>query len=587
MMSQRSEQKSLFAADTQYLEFVGRDGFYGFLAQHGRELFRDEDFAELYCPDNGRPSVPPSLLAMALLLQTHDRVSDAEATARAAYDLRWKVALGLEVDERPFVKSTLQLFRAQLVIHEQAQAMFRRSLEYARQTGYLQGRKLRVALDTAVILGRGAVEDTYNLLAHGIAQLCRALAAVAGQPTESWAQAQGLGRYFGSSIKGSGEVDWEEPTSREAFLSEIIQEGHRVLGLAREIRSTLAEDSEADQRISEAAELLTQLLRQDVEPTARGHRIRQGTSQDRIASVHDPEQRHGHKSSGSCFTGHKGAVAVEVESQLITGVAVLAGNAFDGDSAVALVEASEANTGSEVEQVIGDSAYGSMQVRKELGEREVIAPTVKSRGGRPIRKQDFAIDLSHDRVRCPEGHATSHWTWVSLRARRGEAQVRVQRFAFSPELCRACPRSADCIGNKRGRGRLITLHPEEERLQAARDFEGTAYFRQQYHQRMVVEHRIARLVQLGMRKSRFFGRTKTRFQLLLAATVANLTLMANATSSLALLRRFWASCAAVYRLRWLLNVLLVRQRRSQAQKPYHTPIHRATHQLLIPSTQTT
>ena len=44
---------------------------------------------------------------------------------------------------------------------------------------------------------------------------------------------------------------------------------------------------------------------------------------------------------------------------------------------------------------------------------------------------------------------------------------------------------------------------------------------------MVVEHRIARLVQLGIRKSRFFGRAKTRFQLLMAATVANLTLVAN------------------------------------------------------------
>ena len=40
------------------------------------------------------------------------------------------------------------------------------------------------------------------------------------------------------------------------------------------------------------------------------------------------------------------------------------------------------------------------------------------------------------------------------------------------------------------------------------------------------EHRLARLVQLGIRQSRYFGRIKTRFQLYLAATVANLTLVA-------------------------------------------------------------
>ena len=43
---------------------------------------------------------------------------------------------------------------------------------------------------------------------------------------------------------------------------------------------------------------------------------------------------------------------------------------------------------------------------------------------------------------------------------------------------------------------------------------------------MAVEHRLARLVQLGIRQSRYFGRVKTRFQLYLAATVANLTLVA-------------------------------------------------------------
>ena len=50
-------------------------------------------------------------------------------------------------------------------------------------------------------------------------------------------------------------------------------------------------------------------------------------------------------------------------------------------------------------------------------------------------------------------------------------------------------------------------------------------------QRVVVEHRLARLVQLGIRQARYFGRAKTRFQLYLAATVANLTLVAGKEGS--------------------------------------------------------
>ena len=40
-----------------------------------------------------------------------------------------------------------------------------------------------MALDTTYILGRGAVKDTYNLLADGIVKLLRAQAAVAKPPS--------------------------------------------------------------------------------------------------------------------------------------------------------------------------------------------------------------------------------------------------------------------------------------------------------------------------------------------------------------------------------------------------------------------
>jgi hypothetical protein len=121
--------------DHPYLDHVGRDSFYGFLALHRKELFCDEDFANLYCLDNGRPSVPPSLLATALLLQAYESISDEEAKARADFDLRWKVALGVGLGERPFAKSTLQLFRARLIIHERVRTVFHKSLTFARHTG--------------------------------------------------------------------------------------------------------------------------------------------------------------------------------------------------------------------------------------------------------------------------------------------------------------------------------------------------------------------------------------------------------------------------------------------------------------------
>ncbi len=97
MLGKRSGLKG---SDHHYLDHVGRDSFYGFLASHWVELFRDEDFTDLYCSDNGRPSVPPSLLATALVLKAYEGVSDEEAKGRADFDLCWKVALGVGLEER-------------------------------------------------------------------------------------------------------------------------------------------------------------------------------------------------------------------------------------------------------------------------------------------------------------------------------------------------------------------------------------------------------------------------------------------------------------------------------------------------------
>jgi len=66
-------------------------------------------------------------------------------------------------------------------------------------------------------------------------------------------------------------------------------------------------------------------------------------------------------------------------------------------------------------------------------------------------------------------------------------------------------------------------------LQQARRFQGSPEYAPYRRMRQTVEHRLARLMQLGVRRARYFGRHKTLFQLLMAATVANLTLVAGKT----------------------------------------------------------
>ena len=69
-----------------------------------------------------------------------------------------------------------------------------------------------------------------------------------------------------------------------------------------------------------------------------------------------------------------------------------------------------------------------------------------------------------------------------------------------------CPLQTQCVAAAPGTGRTVQLHPQEALLQHARALQQSEAFGEYRQRRVVVEHRLARLVQLGIRQSRYFGR---------------------------------------------------------------------------------
>jgi hypothetical protein len=103
-----------------------------------------------------------------------------------------------------------------------------------------------------------------------------------------------------------------------------------------------------------------------------------------------------------------------------------------------------------------------------------------------------------------------------------------------------------CIAAGNGKGRNITLHPQEALLQQARALQESEAFGEDRRPRQVSEHRLARLIQLGIRQARYFGRAKTLFQLLMAATVANFTLVATKVEMMGKVNQSAASLFALF-----------------------------------------
>src|SRR5919108_990724 len=334
----------------------------------------------------------------------------------------------------------------------------------------------------------------------------------------AWATGAGYGRYVGdTSLKGTAALDWDDPAARQRFLAEVVADADRLLEQARLARGALAAGSPAEATLVAAAGLLSRVLCQDVERKETGPTIRQGTAPDRLVSVHDAEMRHGRKSARKRFDGHKGALAVDTDEPLITAVDVLAGNAPDDEAALALVEQTEHATGCAVDETYGDCAYGDGQTRQAFAAADRVlharVPAVTNQGRFP--KTAFRIDLAAGTCTCPGEQTTD-----DLRHTSGGQQG----FFFPAAVCAACPLRAQCVAG--AGGRTIALHPQEALLQQARAFQASDAFDAVRRPRQAVEHRIARLVQLGIRQARYVGRAKTLFQLASAATVANLALLA-------------------------------------------------------------
>ena len=506
MLGHRDPQRSFFEASSQLGESaVDQMGLYGKLSKKSHRFFRDEDFVAAYCRDNGRPSTPPSLLAVAHLLQHFEGISDAEVIERTRFDLRWKLALDLDPLSvaAPFAKSTFQAFRARLTLHAQEGLAFERSVQEACASGLLP-RKIRVALDSSPVRGRGAVKDTYNLLSDAIAAVLRGVAQATSRPIKSVAGEHDLGRHVGrTSVKGSELVDWSDPDEVSAFLARLLEDCDRVIDLA-----------ESHGCAKDAVALLRKVREQDIEEPDdpdEGPQIRQGVAKGRTLSVSDPEIRHAHKSSGRLFAGHKAHVAVDTESGVITAVGMTSASHSDGREVQSLLEQTAETTGREIIGALADAAYSSRESLRQAQMAGVDLLTKMPRGRRGFfGPGDFHVSPKALRAVCPAGHESQK------RARQKESWV----HRWSPERCGTCPLREQCTTGTR-RSLLVApdFHDRRRRERLARSKKG----RRLLKNRVRVEHGIGRLKQRGAGRSRYFGCLKTSFQWLWTAAAVNLS----------------------------------------------------------------
>ena len=506
MLATESGQVGFFDA-AELVRPLPEGSFYALLATHGERLVSDRDFADCYSAGQGRPSIPPSKLAKVLLLQHRTGLSDEQAMEAVAWDLRWKVALGLPVDHVGWHPTTLTKFRARLLLHGKERLALEATLGLAEELGLLAAPAEQI-VDSTPMLGAAATQDTVRLVRGGVRKLIDAVAGA--DPEAAAALERGLCFDYARPAQ-KPDCAWRKRSERERMLTRVAEDAERALQALAAEPGLLA-----DEQVAGAERLLRELIGQDFDVDPDGvPRLHRGTRRGRILSLQDTEMRHGHKSAHQRFDGYKLSAAVtNAPEPLITAVSVAPASEQDGPQAAALLSSQRPDR--RPARLLGDSAYGSGPVRAEFAAAgvEVLAPVPEAPAkGDRLRKRDFAIDLDRGTVTCPAGEVAPI---------RDEPSGN-RRAAFAKAACDACPLRERCVAPGRGR-RQIQIAPEEEHLIAARQALDDPT--QAEHLRRT-RPRIERLLGLlahryGARKSRYLGRRKAELQAAWAAANVNL-----------------------------------------------------------------
>ena len=533
---------------------IPADSFYARLAAVRDVLVDDEVYRPLYRDSaKGRPSHPPSLVVLAMLLQYHDDCSDRETEARVRFDLRWKHALGLALEDTGFDVTVLAVFRHKLLEQDLTRVLFDRLIMAARGADLLTITADQL-IDSSHILGAAGVRDTYTLIRGGIRKLLRALGYT---PARHADLGERLGWYLDPEAPEKPELDWSDAEARREHLGRLVEDARAALQLV------LADEQRAS--VQEAAALLTKIVSDDVEegppagPKRRGRppnaasqqadepdapeprggeagpRLRQGVARDRVLSVVDPAMRYGHKSQRQHWPGYKVHISEEPTSELITHIEVRPANEHDGEPVVGFLARQETRVGLQPGALLCDGAYGTADVRAALGERgiEVVARLRPITDVTHLGKDQFIIDLGANdgqgRVTCPAGMTTT-----DFRMARDNKDRAVRLFRFPAETCAACSLRDRCLGGLGGRaehpvrkppGRQVQLHFHEDALQKARTAQRTPEQRRALRERLrpraKIERKLGELCRHGVRHARYHGRRRTEFQAVMTATMVN------------------------------------------------------------------
>jgi transposase len=496
-------------------------------------FYNDQDFAALY-PTRGQAGETPWRLALVLVFQYMEGLSDRDAADAVRGRIDWKYALSLELSDPGFDASVLSEFRSRLVAGGQEQLLLDAMLKHLVSVGVLKARG-RQRSDSTHVLAAVRALNRYACVGETLRHCLNVLATVApdwlrARLQPEWVQPEWVQRY------ADRFDDYSQPagvSKRLALVQEIGADGRTLLDAVH------SPDAPAWLRQVPAVETLRLVWLQQYYAVAPDAPMQWRANEDQppasqlLHTPYDAEARYGTKGDLH-WVGYKVHLTESCEPDkphLITNV--LTTVATGSDFAAAAVIHQQLAEKELLPQVhLLDAGYIDAELLVSSARDYaigVIGPireehTWQAREQTGYHLTAFQLDWEARRATCPQGNVSTKWS-----ATKDALGTPIINIRFGAVQCRTCSVRQLCTRSAT-EPRNITVRPQpvHEALQAARQHQHTADFHTRYKLRAGIEGTLSQGIRRSdLRRTRYTGLAKTRLQHIVTAAALNLRRIAD------------------------------------------------------------
>jgi transposase len=484
-------------------------------------MYADRLFEDLF-PKRGQAAESPGRLALVVVLQFAENLSDRQAADAVRGRIDWKYLLGVDLEDAGFDFSVLSEFRDRLLGDGCAQRLLDTLLERFRERGLLKGRG-KQRTDSTHIQAAARNLNRLECVGETMRYVLNTLAELAPQWVQAHVPSEWYDRY------GPRFEQYRLPqteSERQNLTLQIGRDGRRLL------LAVYASEQAEDLQHLPAVEILRRVWVQQYyvenDEVVWRHPDNMPSTEQVIHSPYDPEARYSQKRQTEWFgyKAHLTETCDEAQPHLITHIDTTPATTQDDQVTEAIHHALEQKNLLPAEHLL-DRGYVNTHVLMRSEQHygvEVIGPikvdtTWQAQAGKGFDLSRFAINWDQQRVTCPSGQGSQ--VWADSKDNAGHPRIYVR---FAKASCQNCPMRPDCTRSAKG-PRTLSFKPrvQYELLQWARQRAHTEDFKERYAKRAGIEGTISQGTRsFDLRRSRYMGQAKTHLQHLLIAVAMNL-----------------------------------------------------------------